>query len=110
MDNAPIHKKPNQYINNIVFLPKYSPFLNPIENTFSVLKSKIKIKLNDIVDRCDVTAARRAQTTVANYRTTMLVNILNESVDCITPELCAAEYQHSNEYLRKSLQREKINN
>ena len=48
LDNASIHKGgeieyiANKYDARIVYLPAYSPDLNPIERAWSVLKSKIK--------------------------------------------------------------------
>ena len=46
MDNAPIHKaiclKPLFEKINIFYGPPYSPFLNPIEEIFGVLKKKIR--------------------------------------------------------------------
>jgi hypothetical protein len=48
MDNAPIHSSSNigKYINSrgyrYVYLPPYSPELNPIEQFWSVVKSKVK--------------------------------------------------------------------
>ncbi|KAG1375973.1 hypothetical protein G6F60_008482 [Rhizopus arrhizus] len=48
MDNAPIHSSPDtgKYIHSrgyqYVYLPPYSPELNPIEQFWSVVKSKVK--------------------------------------------------------------------
>ena len=44
LDNAPCHSNIDQDFPEveIKYLPPYSPFLNPIENSFSVLKSAIK--------------------------------------------------------------------
>jgi transposase len=48
MDNAPVHKKKmiEEYISHrnyrCVYLPQYSPELNPIEQFWSVAKSKLK--------------------------------------------------------------------
>ena len=48
MDNSSFHKKSSlfliaqKYGYNIIFLPPYSPELNPIENFWSWLKSKLK--------------------------------------------------------------------
>ena len=50
MDNAPAHSRAemmNPEIHTIQKLPPYSPFLNPIEEVFSIVKAAIKAKLND---------------------------------------------------------------
>ena len=106
MDNAPVHNDiQNMFPNReIVYLPKYSPFLNPIENVFSVLKTHIKRKLNNIADRCDLAAARRANQTLKTYREALLLNAINSSLGCVTPDLCQREYELSNGYLRNCLQ------
>ena len=53
MDNAPIHKaiclKPLFEKINIFYGPPYSPFLNPIEEIFGVLKIKYK-KRKKLID------------------------------------------------------------
>ena len=48
MDNAPIHNNMAETYPDVQFryLPPYSPFLNPIENMFSVLKNFIKQHLH----------------------------------------------------------------
>ena len=49
MDNAPVHNGISNAFpeTNIKFPLPYSPFLNPIENCFSVLKSDMKRSLNE---------------------------------------------------------------
>ncbi|XP_064100877.1 uncharacterized protein LOC135211501 [Macrobrachium nipponense] len=62
MDNAPCHNNISDIFPKRVirYLPPYSPFLNPIETCFSVIKVLLKNTLNSIVDRSDVTVARQA--------------------------------------------------
>ena len=50
MDNDPIHSSiPETYPTmQFKYLPPYSPFLNPIENTFSVLKNYTKQHLHAV--------------------------------------------------------------
>lgn len=56
MDNAPIHNSADigKYINSrgyrFVYLPPYSPELNPIEQFWSVVKSKI-VKRNKFLEK-----------------------------------------------------------
>ncbi|WP_339052105.1 transposase [Candidatus Lariskella endosymbiont of Epinotia ramella] len=56
MDNAAFHKsaKTKQIIMDsgchILFLPAYSPDMNPIENCWHTLKAKIRTATNDIAD------------------------------------------------------------
>ncbi|GBC16401.2 hypothetical protein GLOIN_2v1435777 [Rhizophagus irregularis DAOM 181602=DAOM 197198] len=58
MDNARIHydedlvKSVEEFGCRILYLPLYSPNLNPIETAFSVLKSWLK-RYRDIVNNCD---------------------------------------------------------
>lgn len=71
MDNAPVHN--GAYCGDIPvkFLPPYSPFLNPIENAFSVFKLKIRAVL-----RQDETLERLAEVpqgrSVAEHRISVL--------------------------------------
>ena len=53
LDNAPCHSNIDQDFPEveIKYLPPYSPFLNPIENSFSVLKSAIKRHLQFNAER-----------------------------------------------------------
>lgn len=71
MDNAPcLNNISDIFPERVIrYLPPYSPFLNPVETCFSVIKAHLKNTLNSIVDRCDVTAARQAGTTLRAYGT-----------------------------------------
>ena len=66
LDNAPCHRGIQGHFpdNEIKFLPPWSPFLNPIENCFSTLKTHLKHRLNDITNTCTAAAARRAGRTL----------------------------------------------
>ena len=110
MDNAPIHRNIEEVFPNLNIkkLPPHSPFLNPIENVFSVLKARLKNHLNDVADICHVRAARREGLTLKNYRERLLIEKLNASFNVITPELCDSNYTHSNTYLRKCVTLEDI--
>ncbi len=58
MDNAPFHNKPKikalleEHGHNVLFLPKYSPDYNPIEQVFAIIKNRIRFwgkSLEDIL-------------------------------------------------------------
>ena len=57
MDNHPVHhaKVVKEYLNekkiNVLYLPAYSPELNPIEEAFSKIKNYLKKKKARTVDR-----------------------------------------------------------
>lgn len=64
MDNCSIHKSPKvkELIESVgcrlIYLPPYSPDLNPIENYWAVMKNnikKIRNNFDDIVEAIDVT-------------------------------------------------------
>lgn len=48
MDNAPFHNKPKikalleEHGHSVLFLPKYSPDYNPIEQVFAIIKRRIR--------------------------------------------------------------------
>ncbi len=59
MDNAAFHKSSKvkeligKAVCNLIYLPPYSPDLNPIENCWAVIKKRIKkfrAKFDDIMD------------------------------------------------------------
>ena len=60
MDNAPIHRGIDIIYPELSmkFLPAYSPFLNPIENCFSVLKNYVKIQLAHVGTQCTTANAQ----------------------------------------------------
>lgn len=96
MDNARPHhgadvQVPQNF--NIRFLPPYSPFLNPIENTFSVIKASIKRQLAQIREN-EEEQARNEHLTLVAYRERKLRRIIINSLDEVTPELCNNEFNH----------------
>ena len=110
MDNAPCHNDAAQCLPNheVRYLPPHSPFLNPIENCFSVLKATLKHHLNSIAGICDADAARRARQPLKAYREDKLRGAMEESLIVVTPQLTHANYVHSNSYLMKCLHREDV--
>ena len=63
MDNASFHKKEklfkiaNRHHRKLIFLPPYSPELNPIENFWSVLKHWLKIHIREFNSLDDAISA-----------------------------------------------------
>ncbi len=88
MDNARIHHyrglaEDDEIIRmNIFYLPPYSPFLNPIENVFSVWKNKV---------------VRGGARTEQELRT-----LISEKFDEITGEHCSAFYRKMIGYIQSS--------
>ena len=90
MDNAPIHRgedfdwvrnllKESSKKINIEFLPKYSPFLNPIELAFNIIK--IDVKHKEIQLRPELAEAIRD----AIHRK-------------MTPEICSKSFLHCQKF------------
>ena len=90
MDNARIHggedfervrnllKESTKKI-NIEFLPKYSPFLNPIELAFNIIKTEIKHK--EIKSRSEMAEA-----------------ICQAISNKMTPDICSKSFQHCQKF------------
>lgn len=84
MDNSPVHtskavrERLAELSIRVLFMPPYSPELNPIEETWSVIKNKLR---------------REKARTLADY-----VDSLLEAKRCITPEKCAAFFKHSTSF------------
>ena len=110
MDNAPIHRNIEADFPNLKIkkLAPHSPFLNPIENVFSVLKARLKNHLNNVVGVCHIRAARREGRTLKCYREKLMIEKLNASFTVVTPELCERNNNHSNTFLRKCVTLEDI--
>ena len=95
----------------IIYLPPYSPMLNPIEMAFSTVKAAVKRKLNErMVDILNRQAAADAHITLTAYRQNILKgivrNVLNE--DTITPAMCANWHRHVFQYMPACMAREDI--
>ena len=74
----------------ILFLPAYSPFLNPIENMFNQLKHYIKKLKPETADQ--------------------VFDAVSKASDAISPADCANYYRNMSKYLLRSLNREIIEN
>lgn len=96
LDNAPFHHSRivKDTIENAghhcLFLPPYSPFLNPIENAFSKLKS-------GVIERI-----------TANRERDLLVQAIGLSSAEISIRDCRHYFRHTFTYLRRCENREKI--
>ncbi|KAF0291698.1 hypothetical protein FJT64_010213 [Amphibalanus amphitrite] len=102
MDNAPCHHNIGQLVvmpdnQEVVKLPPWSPFLNPIENCFSVMKSAAKRRLAEEQPRLNSReAATAAGFTVKAWRDELLRQAIVYSMGAVTQEKVANEYQFAN--------------
>lgn len=104
MDNAPCHRdiQPPSPRHLIHFLPPYSPFLNPIENCFSVLKSHAKQRLAHIQDQTDNRAlARQHGMGLMDWRNYLLIREVSQALQNVTEEVVAANVRHADGYLAR---------
>jgi transposase len=96
MDNVPFHKRDDiveliqNYGHTPIFLPPYSPFLNPIENLFNHWKLMIK----------QMEAQNEDQ----------LYQYVDTAHEKITPQECDAMFSNMQKYIAMSLRREVIYN
>lgn len=111
-DNAPAHRNIEETsVNSINFkrLPKYSPFLNPVENAISCWKSEFK---NQMARRqgefVTITEEGRNGRTLAEYRFDLISEILEASKTVVTSEKCRAWEQYVLSYLPSCLAKEDI--
>ena len=105
MDNAPCHNI--NFIHEdhkIKYLPPYSPFLNPIENCFSVLKADLKQRLNVIQETvCSQREANRAGMSMIAWREHILSREIMQSMEKITQTIVENNYRKSNSYLEQCM-------
>jgi transposase len=101
MDNCRIHG--NAYLDReehkIVFLPPYSPFLNPIEAAFSALKAAVKERLSAIGGEIGYSLPHRRM---------VLQNLISSAIEVVTASKCRSFFNHSTTFLAKCIQREDI--
>lgn len=105
MDNAPIHK--SRYIRDLIasnnlpieFLPPLSPMLNPIEYSFSAIKSEVKKKLKDLDDDDINEVARKEKKSLVEVRIDFLFKFIHDSFRVITPMKCSNWYNHVWKYI-----------
>ena len=118
MDNAPIHRQnkireiiscpENQNKYSLIMLPKYSPFLNPIENVFSQLKSEIKKYLrNNNQQLIDAANLPWKQKSVRRFQ--ILQDALETSLQAITSQNVANYELKTTSYYAAIMTRQFIN-
>ena len=110
MDNAPCHNVQIDSAHQVIkYLPAYSPFLSPIENCFSVLKSDMRPRLNVVQEEaCNRHAAQEAGMSLVQWRENILKRELTASMDVITREVTANNYCKANSYLMDCIQAKNI--
>ena len=114
MDNAPVHNGATMRIHRIRKLPAYSPFLNPVENAFSAVKTGVKRQLNEpdmqlqILDR---DTARAAGLNLQQHRLQIINNIVVNALehgDAVTPQKTDTWLQHTYSYLAACVRQDHI--
>ena len=113
MDNAPAHRRAqlaDPELHTVRMLAPYSPFLNPIENMFSVFKADLKQRLSYVQERLDDRAAALAAgyRSIVSWRSSILEDLAHQAVAAITREKVCAAYRHANSFLGACLGREDI--
>ena len=111
MDNAPCHKRVQSPHENhqVKFIPPYSPFLNIVEECFSVLKSNIKNHIANLGPAAyDKEAARLRNLNMLQYRMSLLEEAAEDSWRCITAAKCAAFQRHMQSFLPRCINKEII--
>ena len=110
MDNAPVHMNMQRNFPNleIKYLPAYSPFLNPIENCFSVFKTYLKHFLHATVGQCTPVRAAREGTTLQALRERLLLRGVETALPHVTQDIVCRNYNHANTYLAKCIQEDDL--
>ena len=90
MDNAPCHRDIEKWVTmtanqEVVKLPPWSPFLNPIENCFSVMKAAAKQQMALDQPRLNSReAAAAAGCTMTSWRDRLLREAIISSLSVVT--------------------------
>ena len=111
MDNAPAHRQAEALQSHAVKkLAPYSPFLNPIENCFSVYKADLKQRLGQVQERLDDRGAALAAgyRSIGAWRKVILQELAEQALAAVTQETVAAAYRRSNGFIGACLAREDI--
>ena len=106
MNNAPFHSGIQERFPNLSVksFTHYSPFLNPIENVFSVLKAYIKHYLHEEVGGCTPARAAREGRTIQQLREMVLLQGIDSALQDITQNIVANNYSHANTYLARCIE------
>ena len=113
-DNAPSHLGVENAVtlprlHHVKRLPPYSPFLNPIENVFSVLKAHVKQHMAAQQDRVDDrVSAARAGMSLEGWRRRILRDGIEMALQSVTSDQEAAQYRHANTFLPACAAKEDI--
>lgn len=109
MDNSPVHNGCSTTYDQheIQYLPPNSPFLNPIENCFSVMKSTLKQRLNIVqAEACNARGAAEAGVSMVAWRERILVRELSAALDeSISRNIVESNYRHADGYLQQCSQK-----
>lgn len=110
MDNAPAHRNAEMPDHPVRMLPPHSPFLNPIENVFSMYKADLKHRLVQVQQRLDDRTAALAagHRGLTSWRSAILEDLAHQAVTTVTRDKVSAAYRHSNTFLAACLAREDI--
>ena len=82
------------------YLPPYSPFLKPIENSFTALKAAIKRNLANDAGNSQAEAARREGISKVAYRERQLARAIKNSVPLVTLEHIQQMHAHNYTFFR----------
>lgn len=107
LDNAPVHRMGTisvilhqpQFngLYTILFLPPYTPFLNPIENVFSLIKSKVKEYLRSYNDLMLATTTMKWGQKV-NARYQILENAVTYAFQFVTQQAVLDFFNHTKDF------------
>ena len=103
-DNAPSHRNCPflNELHTVLPLPRYSPFLNITENAISCLKSAVKRQISSRevqIQFANGDAARQEGITLQELRLRILTEKIQQNINVITREKCAAWFGHSLTYI-----------
>lgn len=111
MDNLAAHHKTLPPIENhtMHYLSPYSPFLNPVEECFSVLKASIKrllaAKQNEFDDQLNANAAGL---NMSQWRLRILRQVVTVAMEDVTVEKCRKFFRHMLTFLPASVRKDNI--
>ena len=114
MDNARPHLRPSvpETFENIevIHLPPYSPFLNPVEHAISCYKAAIKrcISQQHWQRSISLTAAQEAGVSYQRFRLNRLTEVARECISEVTPIKCLHWYNHTYSFLARCIDKQPI--
>lgn len=113
IDNVSSHNNAEDYeladFAEIHRLPRYSPFLTPVENAISCWKAQLKRRLSGMQAAfIRPNEQQLAGRSLAAYRRDILEAEANDTVSCITAAKCTRWWQHCFAYIPRCLASEPI--